>query len=95
MQENNPGLSGGPMSIQKPCLPIHPDASLAHEAALGAGGQGKFWQMHDLLFQKQAGLRPERLLNYSNRLGQDVTAFTQAVEEERRRALVCQTPWKP
>jgi protein-disulfide isomerase len=31
-------------------LDFHPDSELATEAALAAGEQGKFWQMHDLLF---------------------------------------------
>ncbi|HLG23224.1 MAG TPA: thioredoxin domain-containing protein, partial [Candidatus Manganitrophaceae bacterium] len=30
-------------------LPIHTNAPLAHEAALAAGAQGKFWEMHDLI----------------------------------------------
>ena len=32
-------------------LPMHPDAPFAHKASLAAGRQGKFWQMHDKLFE--------------------------------------------
>lgn len=36
-----------------PLVEIHPNALLAAEAARAAGKQGKFWEMHDLLFEKQ------------------------------------------
>src|SRR3954470_217846 len=37
-----------------PLEEVHPHALLAAEAAEAAGGQGKFWQMHDELFENQA-----------------------------------------
>ena len=37
-----------------PLSGIHPNAEFAARAAEAAGKQGKFWEMHDLLFQKQA-----------------------------------------
>lgn len=36
-----------------PLTEIHPNAELAARAAQAAGKQGKFWEMHDLLFEKQ------------------------------------------
>ncbi len=36
-----------------PLMSIHPQAKLAAEAALCAGVQGKFWPMHDVLFERQ------------------------------------------
>ena len=36
-----------------PLINIHPNAELAARAAEAAGQQGKFWEMHDLLFEKQ------------------------------------------
>ena len=36
-----------------PLVQIHPNAQLAAQAAEAAAKQGKFWQMHDLLFEKQ------------------------------------------
>jgi protein-disulfide isomerase len=36
-----------------PLVQIHPNATAAHRAAQAAANQGKFWEMHDLLFQQQ------------------------------------------
>jgi protein-disulfide isomerase len=71
-------------------LPFHQQAELAHEAALAAGEQGKFWEMHDLLFQNQQNLRPEQLLKYAKSLGLDLATFRQALEEHRYRGSVRQ-----
>jgi predicted DsbA family dithiol-disulfide isomerase len=43
-----------------PILQIHPNAGNASLAAVCAGDQGKFWQMHDLLFERQAEWGPLR-----------------------------------
>jgi protein-disulfide isomerase len=43
----------------------NPNALLAHEATLAAGAQGKFWEMHDLLFENQTKLRRPDLLEYA------------------------------
>ena len=36
-----------------PIAHIHPNATAVHAAAECAGAQGKFWEMHDLLYEKQ------------------------------------------
>ena len=36
-----------------PLVQIHPNATAAHRAAQAAANQGKFWEMHDLLFSRQ------------------------------------------
>ena len=43
-------------------LEAHPHAELAAEAAEAAGAQGKFWPMHDLLFEQQQHLDEQHLL---------------------------------
>jgi protein-disulfide isomerase len=52
-----------------PLSGIHPHAQEAAEAAEVAGAQGRFWEMHDLLFRNQTALKLKDLLAYSERLG--------------------------
>jgi protein-disulfide isomerase len=56
-------------------LPFHNNAVPAAKAALAAGKQGKFWQMHDVLFQNQKGLTEELFLNTAKDLGLDIEKF--------------------
>jgi protein-disulfide isomerase len=69
-------------------LPMHPKAPLAHEAALAAGAQGKFWEMHDLLFASQAQLEPADLERYAGQLHLDVSAFKTALASHQYRVVV-------
>jgi len=50
-------------------LPFHPHAMPASKAALAAGMQGKFWEMHDLLFKNQRKLEASDLEGYAKQLG--------------------------
>ncbi|WP_337286653.1 thioredoxin domain-containing protein [Candidatus Methylomirabilis sp.] len=69
-------------------LRIHPDASLAHEAALAAHEQGKFWEMHDLLLSNQGRLKRDDLISYARRLGLDLQAFANDLDSGRLQARV-------
>lgn len=60
---------------QFPLAQLHPDARAAAKAALAAHRQGKFWEMHDLLLEKQHALDYERLRKYARLLGLDVDRF--------------------
>lgn len=53
----------------------HPHAQHAAEAAEAAGAQGKFWEMHDRLFEHQGALRDEDLAEHALAIGLDVTRF--------------------
>jgi protein-disulfide isomerase len=64
-------------------LDFHPDSELATEAALAAGEQGKFWQMHDLLFANQSALKVDNLRAYAEQLHLDMHAFNDALETHR------------
>jgi predicted DsbA family dithiol-disulfide isomerase len=48
---------------------------LAAEAAEAAGAQGKFWEMHDLLFRGQDALCKKHLLRYAEMLALDLRRF--------------------
>jgi protein-disulfide isomerase len=61
-------------------LSIHPDAPLAAEAALAAGAQGKFWEMHDLLFANQRALKKTDLITYAKTLKLDITKFQKSLD---------------
>ena len=57
----------------------HPHAQLAAEAVEAAGAQGRFWEMHDLLFAHQDRLELDDVLGHAQRLGLDVERFTEAL----------------
>jgi protein-disulfide isomerase len=59
-----------------PLTEVHPFAEGAAEAAEAAGEQGKFWEMHDALYENQNALEPEDLLGYAKHLHLDVPRFT-------------------
>jgi protein-disulfide isomerase len=61
---------------------IHPRAMQAAQVAECAGGQGRFWEMHDLLFENQRRLELRRLHGYARRLGLDMPRFTAAMDDE-------------
>src|SRR6185295_18205852 len=71
-------------------LPMHKNAPLAHEAALAAGLQGRFWEMHDRLFAKQKQLSMDDLIAYAGELQLDVPAFTAALADHRLKPIVDQ-----
>jgi protein-disulfide isomerase len=55
-----------------PLINSHPHAQHAAEAAEAAGAQGKFWEMHDLLFENQEALHDNDIAEYASTLGLDV-----------------------
>jgi protein-disulfide isomerase len=58
-----------------PITTSHPHAELAAEAAEAADAQGKFWEMHDLLYENQQQLEEADLHRYAEQLGLDVDRF--------------------
>jgi protein-disulfide isomerase len=65
-----------------PLEEVHPHALRAAQVAECAGGQGKFWQMHDLLFEKQSHLKLPQLYEYARSLDLDMARFTAELEDE-------------
>ena len=64
-------------------LPFHQQAVPAAKAALAAGKQGKFWEMHDVLFENQQNLTDELFVAQAGKLGLNVEKFkTDMASEE-------------
>ena len=58
-----------------PLEEVHPHAFHAAEAAECAGAQGKFWPMHDLLFDNQAHMKLNQLRGYAEQLQLDLPRY--------------------
>ena len=63
-----------------PLAEIHPHARLAAQAAEAAAAQGRFWEMHDTLFEHQDALEAEDLLSYAKLVGVDTAQFARDLE---------------
>ncbi|HEX9592108.1 MAG TPA: thioredoxin domain-containing protein [bacterium] len=59
---------------------LHKDAQLAAEAALAAKAQGKFWEMHDLLFAFRDALGRTDLEGYARSIGLDMARFNRDLD---------------
>ncbi len=66
-----------------PLNDVHLRAQLAAEATEAAAAQGRFWEMHDMLLERQSELSLRDLRGYAAELGLDVGRFE---EELRTRA---------
>ena len=71
-----------------PLTQIHPQAALAAEAAEAAGAQGRFWEMHELLFKHQDRLMPHDLLGYAAALRLDTRRVALELERSVHRQRV-------
>lgn len=66
-------------------LPMHSNAKISAEAAEAAGAQGKFWEMHDKLYESQATwaetAKPlDLFVSYAQEFGLDTSKFKEEVE---------------
>ena len=62
---------------------VHPHARRAAEASEAAAAQGRFWEMHDLLYDNQEDLEDEALRHYAAEVGLDVARFEDDLAECR------------
>lgn len=68
-------------------LPMHPNAPLAAQAAVAAGRQGKYWDMHYTLYDKQTDWSlgtdaRAKILGYAKEMGLDVVKFTKDMDSD-------------
>jgi len=68
----------------------HPHAQHAAEVAEAAAAQEKFWEMHDLLYQRQAALADEDLVGYARDLGLDAERVRRELHAHTHAARVKQ-----
>lgn len=61
-------------------LPFHPNAKKAAEASLCAHDQGKFWELHDKMFQNQKNLSVASLKAYAEGIGMDMEKFNACLD---------------
>jgi protein-disulfide isomerase len=71
-------------------LSIHKQAVAAAQASVCADRQGKFWEMHDLLFSAAKGLSDDALRGYASELGLDARGFNDCMASNESRAIVLQ-----
>ena len=69
-------------------LDIHSQAAVAAEASLAAQAQGKFWEMHDKLYENFRSISRVRILAWAKELGLDVTRFTKDLDSHKYLARV-------
>ncbi|MFE9922381.1 Na+/H+ antiporter NhaA [Streptomyces sp. NPDC005774] len=71
-----------------PLPDVHPHAELAARAAVAADFQGRFWEMHNLLYEHQDELEYEDTAGYAADLGLNVERFLRDLEDERTASRV-------
>jgi protein-disulfide isomerase len=64
-----------------PITTSHPHAQQAAESAEAAATQGRFWEMHDVLFENQKRLRDQDLRAYAESLALDLERFERELAE--------------
>jgi protein-disulfide isomerase len=64
-----------------PLEEAHPHALLAAQVSEAAAAQGKFWPMHDSLFQHQASLKEKDLQRYAADLGLDMVRYKAEMDD--------------
>jgi protein-disulfide isomerase len=73
---------------QFPLTSIHPQAMPAAKAVVAAGKQGKFWEMHDIVFENNRELGADKLKEYAGKIGLDVARWEKDVASPEVQAQV-------
>ena len=73
-----------------PLAELHEHAQVAAEAAEAAAAQGRFWEMHDRLFEAHRRLADEDLLRYADEVGLDLERFRRETADRVYAVKVCE-----
>lgn len=80
MEQVVSGYSNAKFIFRQFPLSFHQYAQKAAEASLCAGAQGKFWEMHDKMYENQNSLSASDLKGYAAALGMNATAFNSCLD---------------
>jgi protein-disulfide isomerase len=68
---------------ENPIASLHKNAMNASSAALCAGDQGKYWEMHNLLFENQKELGVDNLKSFAGTIGLDTASFNECLDGKK------------
>jgi len=71
-----------------PLTNMHPFAEIAAEAAEAAFAQGRFWEMHDALYENQDSLSEETIFALAEKIGLDMEVFMKEIENQKYRPKI-------
>jgi protein-disulfide isomerase len=60
----------------------------AHEAAMAAQAQGKFWEMHDKIFENRKNISPDQLKKLAQDMGLDMEKYNEAITKHEHRQKI-------
>jgi len=69
-------------------LSMHPNAPLAAAASLAANEQGKFWQMHDIMFANYRKLSRDNIMTWAQQIGLDMNRFKADLDSKKFQAVI-------
>ena len=81
-------VPGARVEFRQHALAMHKNAEIAAIASLAAHRQGKFWKMHDILFQNQSALDSLSLETYAQQIGLDMARYKKDIADPALKARV-------
>jgi NhaA family Na+:H+ antiporter len=66
----------------------HPGAEFVHAAAEAAANQGKFWEMHDALYDHPLPLKPDKVREFAREMGLDMERFERDLVSDEVKARI-------
>ncbi len=64
-------------------LPSHKNALFAAMASRAAARQGKFWEMHELIFENSESLNNTKLIKLAEKIGLNIEQFNRDIKDKK------------